>query len=120
MAAKISETEERKRELLNRSEIHRQAMTLEFAEIKTATAWVPKSVKIARSIYPVVLLVAPLLGYTFARKRVRPLPPRSAGSRGLFASALAGYKLFRSVKPLWDGLRQWKRHDHHGESMNGE
>src|SRR6266705_6993737 len=102
MAAKISEVEERKRELLTRSEIYRQSMTSEFAEIKTATAWVPKTVKIARSAYPVFLLLAPLLGYSFARKRLHPLPAQARGRRGIFASALAGYKLFRSIKPVWD------------------
>jgi len=59
MADKVSEIEERKRELLSRSEIYRQSMTLEFADLKTATAWVPKTVKVARSVYPVLMLLAP-------------------------------------------------------------
>ena|SRR2546425_4167181 len=109
MAGKVSELEERKRQVLTRSDLYRQSMESEFRDLKTATAWVPKTVKMARTIYPVLLLVAPLLGYTFSRKRASSSAAEGSNRRGILASALAGYKLFRTVKPVWEGLRNWRR-----------
>ena len=103
----MNDLQERKRQLLAHSEIYRQSMQSQLHELKTATAWIPKTARMARSVYPIVVLCAPLLGYTFARKRgTRPAEP--SRRRGIFARALTGLKLFRSIKPLWDGLRSWK------------
>src|SRR5438876_11282649 len=103
MAAQMNDLEERKRQLLTRSEIYRQSMESQFHEVKTATAWIPKTVRIARSVYPVLVLFTPLLGYAFARKR-DPRTPQSSARRGMFANALTGFKLLRSIKPVWAGL----------------
>jgi len=110
MADKVNGLAERKRELLARGDLYRQSLESEFRNIETATAWVPKTVRMVRAAYPVLMFAAPLLGYTFARKKRRasngeaPAPP----ARGLVATAWAGYKLFRRIKPIWDGLRTWK------------
>ena len=108
MAAEITDLQERKRELLARSDFYRQSIEVELSSLKTATAWVPRTIKIARAAYPLFLLAAPLLGYAFTRKRARPEQEQANGRRGFLASALAGYRLFNRVKPLWDGLRSWK------------
>src|SRR6266853_1408440 len=110
MADKVNGLAERKRELLARSELYRQSLEAEFRNIETATAWVPKTVRMVRAAYPVLMLAAPLLGYAFARKKRRPSNGEAPApsSRGIVASAWAGYKLFRRIKPLWDGLRDWK------------
>src|SRR5438876_7794484 len=105
MAAKVNALEQRKEELLARSHVYRQSLEAEFRDIRTATAWVPKSVKVVRAVYPILLLAAPLLGYVFGRKRLRHNHRPSKG--GILASALAGYRLVRQFKPVWDGLRSW-------------
>src|ERR1051326_3202862 len=99
MAAKMNAVQERKRLLLARSEDYRQSLDADLRGVKTAAAWVPKSVKVVRAIYPVLLLAAPLLGYVFSRKRPAPVLKRGAG-KGILASALAGYKMFRQVRPI--------------------
>src|SRR5438105_15671039 len=99
MVAKIDDLQERKRQLLNRSESYRQSMDAGFQNVKNATAWVPKTIRIARTAYPVLLLIAPMLGWVFSRKRRFPSPTTpSPVRRGMVASALAGYRFFRKIK----------------------
>jgi|SRR4051812_3763076 hypothetical protein len=109
MAAEIIDLEARKRQLLTRSEFYRQSMQEDWHEIRSAAAWVPSTIRVVRAVSPIALVVAPLLGFIFGRKRHKfdpqPEPPRR---RNLIASALAGYRLFRQVKPVWDGLRSRK------------
>ena len=109
MAAEMTDLEDRKRQLLARSDLCRQRMAMEFRDIKTATAWVPHTIHTIRAVYPVFLLAAPLIGYVFARKRHVPKtqPIRRAG---VLASALAGYRFFRRMKPVLDGLRSRRNH----------
>jgi len=105
----MNEVQERKRQLLARSDACRASLADEFQNIRIATAWVPRAVRTARSIYPVLLIAVPLVGYLLARKRPAGPPQNHASSkRGLLASALAGYNLFRQVKPVWDQVRAWK------------
>jgi hypothetical protein len=106
MAGQVSPLEQRKRELLARSQLCREGMEAELRNIQTATAWVPKAIKIARSVYPVLMLAAPLLGYGFARKKrfVETAPKKL----GILSTALAGFQLFRKVKPVWDGFRDYR------------
>src|SRR5436309_1582801 len=107
MAAEIKELDERKRQLLARSEYCRQTMVMQVRDLKTATAWVPHTVRVVRTAYPIILLAVPFLSYLFARKRShRPaVAVESSRRRGVIASALAGYKFFRQMKPVLDGLR---------------
>ena len=105
MAAKVNKLEERKQQLLARSDVCRRSIDAELRHIKTATAWVPKTIGIARTAYPAFLLAAPLLGYLFGRKRRLPLSLNAPARRGMAATAFAGYKLFRKVKPYWDRFR---------------
>lgn len=105
----MNELQERKRRLLARSDACRASLADECQNIRIATGWVPRTVRTVRSIYPVLLIAIPLIGYLFARKRPAAPPQNHAASkRGLIASALAGYRLYRQVKPVWDQVRAWK------------
>jgi len=118
MAAKVN-LENRKRQLLIESERCREAMDEQLRHVQSATAWVPKTLKIARAAYPLFLLAAPLLGYACVRKKPVAERPPARGS-GILATALAGYKLFRRVKPIWDGLRLYRAKSRMGdENPNG-
>ena len=110
MAVEIANLQERKRELLRRSQSYRESLDSDLQEVKTATAWVPKTIRVLRAAYPVLLVAAPLLGYAFTKKRRQgPVSAEPSPRRGMLASALAGYRLFRKIKPVWDGFRDWQR-----------
>ena len=97
--------QERKRQLLARSDACRASILSEIQGVKAATAWIPKGVVAIRTIYPALILAVPLIGYIFARKPSQnPSPPK----RGFIASVLAGYQFFRQIKPVWDELRSRK------------
>ena len=106
MAAEVTLLEQRKRELLARSDFYRQSMAADLQNIRSATSWVPVGIKAARAIYPILMTAAPVLGFLFSRKRRRA--EKNSNGRGLFAKAFAGYRLFRKVKPVWDGFRSWR------------
>ena len=106
MAAEVTALEQRKRELLARSEFYRQSMGADLQNIRSATAWVPRGIKAARAIYPILMTAAPVLGFLFSRRRHRA--EKNSNGRGFFAKAFAGYRLFRKVKPVWDGFRTWR------------
>src|SRR2546429_8350885 len=105
MFAQRNELQERKRQLLARSEACRTSIINEFQNIKTAAAWLPRTIRTARALYPVLLLAVPLIGYIFARKRSAPPQNHAPTKRGLIASPLAGYRFYRQIKPVWDKLR---------------
>lgn len=106
MAAEMTVLEQRKRELLARSEFYRQSMGADLQNIRSATSWVPVGIKAARAIYPILMTAAPVLGFFFSRRRHRG--ENKSNGRGLFAKAFVGYRLFRKVKPVWDSLRSWR------------
>jgi hypothetical protein len=110
MPGQISELEMRKRRLVAESELYRQEIQQDVTALRASTAWVPQSAKAVRAVYPILLLAVPLIAYRFARKRSPSAPSeRTSSKRGWIASALAGYRLFKQVKPVLDGLSAWKR-----------
>jgi len=108
MVTEIDALRSRKQQLIERSDLYRQAMADELRNVQPATAWVPQTVRVARTFYPVLAMVAPLLAYVLTRKRRAPEPAPPPRRNGVIASALAGYRFFRQVKPLWDGVRSWR------------
>jgi len=98
---------DQKRELIIRSEMYRQSLEANCSDVTEATAWIPRAFRVLRSVYPVVLLAVPLIGFAVRKKgllRKRPLP-----KKGLLSKAAVGIKVFRTVKPFWDGFRQAQR-----------
>lgn len=81
----------RKQLLLVRSEINRQTLQLECANLRAGTAWIERSIDFVRTAYPLFVLVAPLLGYITGK--------RSLSLKGLFARGLLAYQLFRNLRP---------------------
>ena len=112
MADQVDSLAERKRELIARSESYRQSLQASLSDIKETTAWISRSVRTVRSVYPVLLLLMPLAGLIVRKKGLRKrLPPPK---RGLLSKAAMGLKIFRTVKPFWDGFRQGQK------SANGQ
>lgn len=109
MADKIDSLAEQKRELIIRSEMYRQSLEGHLSDIREATVWIPRTFRMLRSVYPVFVFALPLVGFAVRRKgllRRRPPPPPK---KGLLNKAATGIKIFRTVKPFWDGFRQAQR-----------
>ena len=103
----INALADQKRELVIRSERYRQSLEANCSDVREAVAWIPRTVRLLRSVYPVVLLVMPLIGFAVRKRgllRKRP-PPK----KGLLGKAAVGIKAFRTVKPFWDGFREAQR-----------
>jgi len=101
---------EHKRQLLARSESHRQSLEMEIRHIKAATAWVPRALHLARSVYPIALLAVPLVGLILGKKVSPKAPAKERPAvKGLAATALTGWNIYRKVKPFWDGFRSARR-----------
>jgi hypothetical protein len=101
----IASLEEYKRELLARSEVHRQNLALHTKELQSSFAWVPRTVGAARSIAPILAVAAPIAGFFFARKKMadRPAPKNLSQPRarkGFLATALMGFQLYNRVRPI--------------------
>jgi len=100
--------EQRKRHLLAESEAYRHLLSNELQDVKTAITWVPKAARIARTVYPFLVLSVPIIGFFFAKKRPVRSQAQAPARKGVIASALAGYRFFRQIKPVLDGLRRNK------------
>jgi len=125
MAAKreITSIEDYKRELLARSEVYRQTLAVQRAELQSSFEWVPRSVSMMRSIAPILAVAAPIAGLFFARKKLAggstkkaPEPPVK---KGLLATALMGFQLYNRVRPILTAFAQRRperEHEHRRSS----
>ena len=96
---KVKELEERKRFLLAKSEIYRQTLKLEIANVKFSTALLKRKLKARRAPFLLLASALPLAGLLFARKRMKPKQ-----AAGLLGKLLAGVKFLSQFKPLWKGF----------------
>jgi len=102
-----TEIEERKRRLIEESERYRRALEGDLDYLKASTAWVPKTIGIVRTASPFVALAAPLLGLVFRRKK-KELAHQHNGKakRGLLATGLFAFDVFRKIRPFWQNLQR--------------
>jgi hypothetical protein len=99
---------EEKKRLLEESERYRRALETDFQNLKTATAWVPKTLGVVRATSPLLALSAPIIGLLFRRKKKREPMPEHNGkpNKGLVATALLVIELLWKAKPFWDTFRR--------------
>lgn len=110
-AAKVSIGDE-KRRMIAESDRYRQAMTVEFQNIKAATAWVPKTAGVIRATSPFLALAAPLIGLFVKRKNKaepKAIHNGKAETQGLVAKTLLAFEIFRKIRPFWDNFQQARR-----------
>ncbi len=98
---KVKELEERKRQLLARSEMHRQTLTLEVANIKFSAALHKRRFKLLLKSSRWLGLVLPLAGLLLFRRRPHP----SKTENGFISKLLSGLKLFGQLRPFLQGIR---------------
>ena len=113
-SAEVKSVEEQKRELLARSQQCREALMADCGEAVSALAWVPKTVQLVRSISPVLLVAAPLVGWLARKKmrngKVRPPaePAEKKKKMGVLALAWQGYRIYKQVAPFVQGfMKAW-------------
>lgn len=113
-ATEIKSLQEQKRELLERSQRCREALAADCTEVAASLGWVPKTVQILRSISPLLLVSAPLIGW-FARKKLRNGKARQSDSpedkkkkAGVLALAWQGFRIYKQVAPFIQGfMKAW-------------
>lgn len=96
---KVKELEERKRFLLARSEMYRQTLTLEVANIKFSAALMKRKLKSPKSALIMLGLAVPAIGFFIGRRRAKA-KAAAAGPAGLLPKMLVGLKLFSRFAPL--------------------
>ncbi len=105
MAASKMTLEEQKRQLIIRSDLYRQAMADEVEFVRDSFAWVPRTLRLARTVSPLLVVAAPVLGWAF-RRRAAEVVPQAKRARSLLARAWTGFQLFQRVLPIWQGIRR--------------
>src|SRR5258708_1675212 len=99
---KVKKLEARKRFLLAKSEMYRQTLTLEIANLKFSTALLKRKLKSKGSIFALLALAVPMAGLLVARKRPKP-------ALGLLPKLISGWKLFGRIAPLWQRFSSVRR-----------
>jgi hypothetical protein len=111
VAAHAIDLQARKRQLLAESEFYRQTLAADCAHLNSATSWISTTLRMARLVAPVLAMAMPVAGFFFrSRKKHVLLPPPK--KKNLLSSVLAGYRLARQVKPIWDGFRRARTAPH--------
>jgi hypothetical protein len=101
---KVKELEERKRLLLTQSEMYRQTMRLEVANVKYSLALLKRKFNFLKSSYRALGAFAPLVALLFARKKAAK---KEAG--GFFSKLLSGIRMFSQLRPILQGFAAGKR-----------
>jgi len=107
---KIKGHEARKQQLLQRSELYRQTMGVELANIKYSTAMLQRKFRMAKST---LWLAAGVAGLFLMRRRGQEKPEQEGG---FFAKVRSGVKFFGLSWPLLKNLFSRS----HAGSQNGE
>jgi|HubBroStandDraft_6_1064221.scaffolds.fasta_scaffold388591_2 hypothetical protein len=92
----IKELAEKKKELVARSEIHRQTLALEVTNLKLGVALVKKRMHGLRAVYRILGWTVPIGGLVFGRKQ-------KSGGAGFISQFLSGFNLASRLKSLFGG-----------------
>jgi Tfp pilus assembly protein PilN len=104
---KVKELEERKQHLLTQSEMYRQTLTLEIANIKFSTALLKRKLRTPKVILTALGLTAlPAAGFFFGRSSIKPKKKQQREQEGLLPKLMIGWNLFRRFAPLVQKFRQ--------------
>lgn len=101
---KVKELEDRKQFLIAQSEMYRQTLKLEVANIKFSAALQKRRLKSPKSILMLLgLVAAPAAGFMFYRKQ-KPKAPPEPKEQGLLPKLMIGLQLVRRFAPLLQKL----------------
>jgi hypothetical protein len=94
---KVKELEERKHLLLARSEMLRQTLQLEVANIGLSTSLLQRRLKVFQKSSQVLGLAISVAGLFFFRRRGKDTPKTT----GILSKLYSGLKLFGQLRPLF-------------------
>jgi len=110
MTAGSIDLQARKRQLLAQSEFYRQTLAKDCTQLNSATSWIQTTLHYARLVGPILAMAVPIAGFFFRpRKKHAPQPPPR--KKNLLGTLIAGYRIARQVKPIWDGFHRSRRPD---------
>ncbi len=107
---KVKELDDRKKLLLAQSEMYRETLRLEVANVKFSVALLRRRLDFVKSAVGVVGVAAPVLGLVLGlrgfRKKDVVMP---AAKRGMFSKLVAGWQMFRRFRPLVQEFLEGRR-----------
>ena len=106
MAAHSIDLQARKRMLLAESEMYRQALSRDVAHVTSATAWISTTRYYARMVAPALAMAVPIAGFLFGSRKKRAHAHAAPPKKNLLGKVIAGYRIARQVKPIFDGFRR--------------
>jgi hypothetical protein len=95
---KVKELQDKKRELLARSEIHRQTLALEVSNVKMSLTLLKKRLRILKTAYRLLGIAVPIGGLLFGHKE----PDRK---KGFLSKLLSGLNVFSRVRSFFNGAK---------------
>jgi hypothetical protein len=108
MACDMTELQQRKRELIARSDLWRRTLVSEVAQVEAATLWIPRTLHYARMAAPVLAMALPVAGWVLGFRRRSRGTQKPPPKRNLLGTVIAGYQLARRVKPIWNGFHRMR------------
>jgi hypothetical protein len=105
---KVKDLEDRKRFVLAKSEMHRQTMKLEIANVRFSAALLKKRLKFFRSASLLMGTAAPLAGMLVARKRAKQ---KQRG--GFIGKLFGGLQLLGQLKPILGNITGGRQREVH-------
>jgi hypothetical protein len=94
---KVTELAEKKKELLARSELHRQTLTLEVTNVKLAWALLKKRMRVLKTVYRMISWAVPVGAILFGQKK------KERRRSGFLSQLLSGFNLATKIKSLFGG-----------------
>jgi hypothetical protein len=93
---KVNELREKKSELLARSEIHRQTLTLEITNVKLGLSLIKKRMRVLKTLYRFLGFAVPIGGLLFGHKQ-------QERKRGFLSKLMSGFNLATRIRSLFGG-----------------
>jgi hypothetical protein len=95
---KVKELSDKKKELLARSEIHRQTLALEFSNVKMSFVLLKKRLQIVKTVYRLLGIAVPVGGLLFGHKE-------STHKKSLLSKVLSGFNVVSRIKSFFGGQK---------------
>lgn len=109
-AAKVKTLAEQKRDLIARGDLYRQAMVGDFQRLERSLSWVPRTVSLGRTAWPLLLMASPLVAWVLTGKKKKKLPQGMAKEEkaGKLARLWSFIRIAQQVVPFVHAfLRAW-------------
>lgn len=94
--------EQRRQNLLVQSELNRRLLALDWVSARASAWWVEAGLSWVRKLRPLLLVVAPLVGFWFVRKATGNQPKNPSR---LWERVAIGLTIYQRARSLWEQYR---------------